>query len=269
MLRRICLRKRLIYLTLYSARITIADIQKEQGQKYAEDLQHQGYQYVSVFINITIQQHHVFIFQTSCLIHDSVTFVCTDVTSWESQVKAFKAAIAHSQSGESIDIVVAGAGLRGNAFKNSSEEPPSLEKDPKQPTTDTIDVNLTGLFFTAKLAHYYFRIPSNSPQASPDSKALILMGSVAGYLEVPFVADYNATKWAVRGIFRSIREPLAQKGIRVNMIAPWVMDTPMSTWLVGKCKEQGLLVGNPDSVTEAIIRCAADDSISGEEFFPS
>lgn len=51
---------------------------------------------------------------------------------------------------------------------------------------------------------------------------------------------------------------------RVNLIAPWVMETPMSKPLVDVCRKSGFPVGDAQKVADAVIRCAVDDSICGD-----
>lgn len=52
-------------------------------------------------------------------------------------------------------------------------------------------------------------------------------------------------------------------GYRVNLIAPWVMETPMAHPLAELCRRQGFPVGDADDVAKAVIRCVADDAICG------
>jgi len=53
-------------------------------------------------------------------------------------------------------------------------------------------------------------------------------------------------------------------GYRVNLIAPWVMDTPMSKPLADLCRRHGFPVGDVQRVADAVIPCAADNSICGQ-----
>lgn len=74
-------------------------------------------------------------------------------------------------------------------------------------------MNLIGVSYTTKLARHYF----NKGDQSRD-KVLILKASLAGYLDLPQAAQYNASKFGVRGLFCNLRkDPLS----RVNLIAPW------------------------------------------------
>ena len=221
------------------AHVTVADINEVQGRTFVEEVNRSG---------------------------SRLNFVATDVTDWNSQVQAFKSAIRFSGH-DRIDIVVAAAGLGGAHFVSSQEKPPSLDEDPPLPPLagPTIDVNAKGVFFTSKLAQHYFALPALSQDGNPTSlrKCLILISSLAGYLELN-AADYTASKWAVRGLFRSIRSKMEDLGFRTNLIAPWVMDTPMSKPLADACREHDIAVGNAEDVARAVIRCAADDSICGE-----
>lgn len=220
------------------AYVTVADINEQQGKAFIDDMSQQG---------------------------SSVNFVATDVSDWESQVKAFKAAIGFSKI-DSIDVVIAAAGVGGAFFIGEQDEPPSLEKDPPAPSRSAaaFDVNAKGVYYTTKLAQHYFALPNISSKASnqPLRKSLVVISSLAGYLEINN-ADYTASKWAVRGLFRSARSKMEDLGYRMNLIAPWVMDTPMSKGLADICRQHGFPVGEAKSVADAVIRCAADDSICG------
>ncbi len=200
-----------------------------------------------------------------CLTERSVHFVHTDVTSWSSQVTAFKSAIAHS-SKESLDIVVAAAGLLGSPFIIPNSEPASLDKDPTEPPTvgPVMNVNFKGVYFTSRLSEHYFSLGSASHNISGDRQSLIIFGSLASYIDFPPMADYLASKAAVRGLFRATRSTMAEKGCRMNLIAPDIMDTPMAKDFMEMYRSNGFSVGNPIDVVNAVVRCAVDDEICGK-----
>lgn len=68
----------------------------------------------------------------------------------------------------------------------------------------------------------------------------------------------------MRGLYRTVREPLAAKGTGVNLIAPWLTDTPMSRADSPAFKAVNLPIADPEVVVKAAIRCAVDASIVGE-----
>lgn len=222
----------------HGAIVTIADINAQQGNTFAQEMRMSG---------------------------SRVEYADTDVSNWEDQVRAFKLAIRSSNT-NSIDVVVAAAGVGGSWFGPSEDEAPTLEKDPPPPlhSSAAFDVNAKGVYYTSKLAQHYFALPSSSPNQSnqPFRKSLVVISSLAGYLELNNV-DYTASKWAVRGLFRSARSKMEDLGYRMNLIAPWVMDTPMSKPLADVCRQNGFPVGDAKNVADAVIRCAADDSICG------
>ena len=193
----------------------------------------------------------------------------TDVTSWQSLVRAFKSAIRFS-SGEAIDIVIACAGVNGEPFIIPSEQtPPSLDHDPSPPSSVSrlIDINVKGVYYTAKLAQHYFGLSTGSAESDGSSekfrKCLILISSLVAYIPYPQIVDYPTSKWAVRGFFRSIRPQMEDLGYRVNLIAPDIMDVGMSTGILSVYKENNIPIGNSADAVQAAIRCAACDSLSG------
>ncbi|MCJ1247883.1 hypothetical protein MMC30_005098 [Trapelia coarctata] len=225
--------------------VTIADIQEELGTAYTAELRNLGY---------------------------SVHFHPTDVTSYPSLLSAFKAAISHSPDASTLDIVIAAAGLMGHMFMHPSEPAPSLSYDPPEPSFKTIDVNLKGVFYTTMLAKNYLRLPPKRspgehahehPGAEKPDKSLVLFASTAAYLEVPLLADYCASKMGVRGMFRTMRQPLMSQGIRVNTINPWIMATPLASGVVPLFEANGLAIGKIESVVDAATRCAVDRGIYG------
>jgi 5'-hydroxyaverantin dehydrogenase len=115
-----------------------------------------------------------------------------DTTSWEAQLAAFKATLAWSSS--RLDIVIPSAGVSGvlgkEYFTNLSPT-----DDPPKPSTLALAVNLTGVYYTALLAIHYFQARPADDSFKPQ---LCFVSSLAGYGDLPFSADYSATKWGVR-----------------------------------------------------------------------
>ena len=86
---------------------------------------------------------------------------------------------------------------------------------------DTLfDINVRGLFFTVQKA-----LPLLSEGAS-----VILNASVVAQVGLPNTSVYSATKAAVRSLGRTLAAELSPRGIRVNVVSPGLIETP----LVGK-----------------------------------
>jgi NAD(P)-dependent dehydrogenase (short-subunit alcohol dehydrogenase family) len=83
----------------------------------------------------------------------------------------------------------------------------------------TIDINIVGVLYTVKLALHYFRLPADETPL-PGRKLIIFVGSMGGYTEMPFATLYNSSKFAVRGMFKSLRNAVPMAHMRINLIAP-------------------------------------------------
>ncbi|KAI4203430.1 MAG: hypothetical protein LQ346_001779 [Caloplaca aetnensis] len=195
-------------------------------------------------------------------------FLHCDVTDWQSQVNLFREAAKLSPHG-GIDTVVANAGI--SQGKRPFEEPIDLDRaHPPPPDTAVLDVNLTGVVYTTYLALWYLpRNPGSSP-ASPDSRPsethrdrhLMLMASVAGLMPIPAAPLYGASKHGVIGLYRTLRSSSFMHGVRVSMLCPYFIDTPMADTSVRVAMAGGTL-GEVGDVVEAATRFAADPRVVG------
>lgn len=80
-----------------------------------------------------------------------------------------------------------------------------------------MDVNVKGAFFTCQRA---------LPLLVPGS-AVVINSSVAGSTGSPLTSVYAATKAAVRSFARSFSAELVERGIRVNVVSPGPIETPI------------------------------------------
>jgi SDR family mycofactocin-dependent oxidoreductase len=111
-----------------------------------------------------------------------------------------------------LDIVVANAGLGSNGDPMSTMDEKTWQ--------DTIDINLTGVWHTAKAA-----IPHLIE--SGDGGSVVLTSSVGGLRAHPNIGHYVAAKHGVVGLMRTLAVELAQHNIRVNSVHPTQVATPM------------------------------------------
>lgn len=140
------------------------------------------------------------------------------------------------------------------------------DADPSPPSTATIDVNLTGLFYSAHLSLYYFK--QTAKLGDKSSKHLIFVSSLAGYLPLDKVADYNASKFGVRGMWKAIRQAnsiLGEEGpsFRTNLVAPTFIRTQMTAAGEPGLLAMGISLGEIEDVSAGVMRLACDESISG------
>lgn len=132
-------------------------------------------------------------------------------------------------------------------------------------------VNVKGLFFVMQA------VLRRMVEAKTQGASVINLASQAGRRGEALVSHYCATKAAVISYTQSAALAMAPHGIRVNGIAPGVVDTPM--WrevdalfakyeglAIGEKKRQvGLAVplgrmGRPDDVAGAVVFLASDDA---------
>ncbi|MFL6476245.1 MAG: SDR family NAD(P)-dependent oxidoreductase [Nitrososphaera sp.] len=133
------------------------------------------------------------------------------------------------------------------------------------------NINVKGLLFTVQKALTLFQ----------DGGSIILTGSIGGSKGYEGSNVYSATKAAIRSFARSWTVDMKQRKIRVNVISPGVIDTPMTSSMVqseelGEQLKTNLVsavplgrMGNPNEVAKAVSFLASDDSsyVTGIELF--
>jgi NAD(P)-dependent dehydrogenase (short-subunit alcohol dehydrogenase family) len=77
------------------------------------------------------------------------------------------------------------------------------------------------------------------PQLRAHRGRLVFVGSVSGRFAAPFVAPYSASKFALRAIADAFRIELAPSGIRVALIEPGNVNTPI--WRKARDSRERLL----------------------------
>ncbi|NIC35188.1 SDR family oxidoreductase [Halomonas desiderata] len=80
-------------------------------------------------------------------------------------------------------------------------------------------------FQTNVFSHFYLTKAALPHMGEGDS--IICTSSINAFKGNPTLIDYTATKGAIQGLVRSLAVPLAEKGIRVNSVAPGPVWTPL------------------------------------------
>lgn len=196
-------------------------------------------------------------------------YIHCDVTNWQSQVDFFREAVKLSPHG-GIDSVVANAGI-SDPIPATFDNPQNLDaEEPPKPSFKCFDVNLVGVMYTAHLAIFYLQknpestksSQSSTPGKSSRDRHLLLIGSIASLAPIPGQIQYAISKHGVLGLFRSYRATSFVQGIRVNMICPYFIDTPLIP-VGGRLLLAGAAVGKPEDVVDAGTRLMADTRIVG------
>lgn len=196
-------------------------------------------------------------------------YIHCDVTIWQSQVDFFHQALKLSPTG-GIDSVVANAGINGYGG-TPFWDPQGLDADsPPPPDMKCLEVNLIGVTYTAHLALFYLKRNPNSavadhkahPSANRPDRHLLLLGSIASLITLPGLTQYNASKHGVLGLFKSLRSTAFMGGLRVNIILPYFVNTPLLQ-TGGRILLAGQPIATPEDVVDAGTRFMADTRIVG------
>jgi (+)-trans-carveol dehydrogenase/(-)-trans-carveol dehydrogenase len=111
-----------------------------------------------------------------------------------------------------LDIAVANAGIGGPNVP--------VEEYPAQAFRDVVEVDLTGVFLTAKAAIPHIR-------RTGEGGALVLISSALGLRGNPNTVAYTAAKHGVVGLMKVLAQELAPDRIRVNSVHPTNVDTTL------------------------------------------
>jgi NAD(P)-dependent dehydrogenase (short-subunit alcohol dehydrogenase family) len=147
-----------------------------------------------------------------------IAFVQTDVRE-EEQVQAAVDKAAEAEGGLRIAISCAGTGI---PIKVASSKGPH----PLDAFKVIIDINLIGTFNLMRLAAFSM-LSSNEPDAEGERGVCINTASVAAFEGQVGQIAYSASKGGVVAMTITAARDLADKGIRVNTIAPGLFDTPL------------------------------------------
>ena len=147
-----------------------------------------------------------------------IPFVQTDVRE-EDQVQAAVDKAAEAEGGVRIAVSCAGTGI---PIKVASSKGPH----PLDAFKVIIDINLIGTFNLMRLAAFSM-LTNNEPDAEGERGVCINTASVAAFEGQVGQIAYSASKGGVVAMTITAARDLADKGIRVNTIAPGLFDTPL------------------------------------------
>ncbi|WP_346830846.1 SDR family oxidoreductase [Pseudomonas abietaniphila] len=107
----------------------------------------------------------------------------------------------------------------------------------------------------------------------PSGASVVLIGSIAGFIGTAGYGAYGASKAALRAYARTWTNELSERGIRVNVVSPGPIDTPMFDAVSEEVRKSvsDLIplrrLGKPEEVAAAALFLASDESsfIAGSE----
>jgi len=124
------------------------------------------------------------------------------------------------------------------------------------------DINFKGAFFSVQKALPVLK----------DGSSIVLVSSTVNGKGIPNHAAYSATKAAVRSLARSFSADLLGRKIRVNVLSPGPIDTPVFGTVTNNAEEAKAMaaamgnftpvkrLGSPDEIAAAALYLATDES---------
>jgi NAD(P)-dependent dehydrogenase (short-subunit alcohol dehydrogenase family) len=186
-------------------------------------------------------------------IGSNVTAVQGDVANFADLDRLFD--VVRKSKGH-IDVVYANAGIA---------EWVSMGSITNEHFDKIMDVNVRGTLFTVQKALPLLR----------DGGSIIMTGSVVSIKGFPSLTVYNASKAAIRSFARTWTAELKERKIRVNVLSPGPIDTPILDPIPKETVAQFSAMvplgrmGQPDEIAKAALFLASDDSsfVTGIELY--
>jgi NAD(P)-dependent dehydrogenase (short-subunit alcohol dehydrogenase family) len=153
-----------------------------------------------------------------------------------------------------LDYAVNNAGIEGKLG--------AITELPEQEWDRVLDANLKGAFLC--LQH-----EARAMLAGGHGGAIVNVGSVNSFLGFPTGSAYVASKHGLIGLTSSVSAELASQGIRVNLVCPGIIDTPMhhrGRAVLGDALYDNVLshrvhlrrAGRPEEIAETIVFLCSD-----------
>lgn len=174
-------------------------------------------------------------------------FIQADVSK-ESDVKQIVKSAVNKFGG--INICFANAGIWGDAKPVIEETSENIDA--------VIDINVKVVFYTLKNV-----IPEI---AKAGGGSVVTTSSVLGIQPKAGSSVYNASKFAVIGLTRTVAQEVGSQKVRVNCVAPGPIDTDMLRTALGdNAEEFGKSLplgrnGTPNEIAQAVMWLASNDS---------
>lgn len=179
-------------------------------------------------------------------------YAICDVTS-EAAVKA-AVAVASGDSGR-LDVAVNSAGIDGGNLTYATADYPN------EIFEDMLAVNVRGMFYSMK--------HELAQMVRQGFGSVVNISSGAGLIGQPGYVGYSASKSAELGLTRSAALDYASKGIRINVVCPALVNTPLIAKMTEENPELHKMlsaahpigrIAEPSEIAEAVLWLGSDKS---------
>ena len=179
--------------------------------------------------------------------HDTgATAICCDVSSGQ----AVKTAFAQIPD---VDILICNAGICHTGLLSQTSE---------EQWDRLFDVNVKGIYHCVNAAMPHF--------LQKQAGCIITVSSMWGQVGASCEAAYSATKGAVIALTKALAQELGPAGVRVNCVAPGVIQTDMCAnvdpEIMEALKAESPIgrTGTPEDVAQAMLYLADADFVTGQ-----
>lgn len=150
-----------------------------------------------------------------------------------------------------LDVAFNNAGIEGNWIPITEQSEGDWDS--------VININLKGTWLCLK-----YEIQQMLKQGS--GGAIVNMASVAGFIGSAGAATYCASKHGVMGLTKAAALETARSGIRINVVCPAVIETPMGERIFGAPEMKKFALGlhpigrfgKPMEISEAVVWMCSD-----------
>lgn len=184
-----------------------------------------------------------------CEENANCVFVEANVTSVQDHHKLIETGV---EKFGKVDIAFNNAGIIGQTDKLGADQDMNV-------FDKVFEINVRGVALAMNTQIKYFL------DAKINNPAIINTTSIAGRAAIPFCAPYSASKHAVNGLTSTYAVDYARYGIRINMVAPGVIETPMITEEADPEQAKAVLaahpagrIGKPREISELVAFLASD-----------
>jgi len=193
-------------------------------------------------------------------------FVHVDVTDTEH----IKNAVAEAAELGPLKVLVNSAGI-GWAQRTIGRDGEFDSAHDLGAFTKVVQINLIGTFDCIRLAAT--EMSKNEPNDNGERGAIVNMASVAAFDGQIGQASYSASKGGVVGMTLPVARDLSSSGIRVNTIAPGLIDTPIYDAFPNPEEFKANLgqnvlfpkrLGKADELASMVVECVTNSYMNGE-----
>ena len=134
------------------------------------------------------------------------------------------------------------------------------------PRADEISVDEWDRVMAVNARSVHLAVPRVAAAMHEKGGNIVLVGSIDGIKAVPAPIHYAASKGALAAMTRTLAKELGTLGIRVNLVAPGIMDGGLSSTLPSHHRDQYLKhcslerLADPDEITPLVVWLALDNT---------